>query len=159
MRTYAHKPRAKARRRYMTEAEYAVYQSRFQQHADANAPKTEDGAVKRGKHRNVKVEHDGIVFDSKKELRVWLSLSALAARGEITELRRQVRFELLPAVKLHGEKRTKPGLDYVADFVFIDAQGRQVVQDAKSKHTRTLAEYRTRKHMMKSLLNLDIEEV
>jgi hypothetical protein len=143
----------------MTEAEYSVYQSRFQQHADANSPKTPDGAVKRSKHGNVKVEHGGIVFDSKKELKHWLVLSAMEAAGEISGLRRQVRFELLPAVKLHGEKRTKPGLDYVADYVFTDAQGRQVVQDAKSKHTRKLDAYRIKKHAMKSLLNIDIEEV
>ena len=159
MRTFAHKPRAKARRRYMTESEYAVYQSRFHQHADANAPKTADGAVKRSKHGSVKVEHDGIKFDSKKELKCWLALSALAARGEITELRRQVRFELLPAAKLHGEKRTKPGWDYVADFVFTDSEGRQVVQDCKSKHTRTLSDFRAKKHAMKSLLGIDVEEI
>jgi hypothetical protein len=159
MRTYAHKPRAKARRRYMTEAEYEAHLSRVHQHADAHAPKTAGGAVKRSKHGNVKIEHGGIVFDSKRELKCWLVLKTLEAAGAITNLRRQVRFELLPAEKLHGEKRTKPGWDYVADFVFIDSEGRTVVQDCKSKHTRTLPEYRSKKHAMKSLLKIDVEEV
>jgi hypothetical protein len=92
MRTYAHKPRAKARRRYMTEAEYTVFQSRFHQHADANAPKTPDGTVKKAsKYRNQKVEHDGIMFDSKHELKCWLVLASCSTRLTLAKSERRRR--------------------------------------------------------------------
>jgi hypothetical protein len=161
MRTYANKPRAKARQRYMTEAEHAAHVANVGG-AKAAADLAREAAhreKKPSKYRNVKVEHHGITFDSKKELKCWLALKALEAAGEIADLRRQVRFELLPPEKLHGEKRTKPGWDYVADFVFTDSQGRMVVQDCKSKYTRTLSDFRSKKHAMKSLLKLDVEEI
>jgi hypothetical protein len=66
--------------------------------------------------------------------------------------------KLLDAVDL-GEKRKKKAMTYVADFAFTDANGRRVVQDAKSKMTRKLAEYRMKKHMMAALLGIVIEEV
>jgi len=76
--------------------------------------------------------------------------------GLISNLRRQVRYELLPGVKLHGEKRARPPIRYYADFVYLDGMGQEVIEDAKGKQT---PDYRTKKHMMKALLGLDIVEV
>lgn len=50
------------------------------------------------KYRNVKVRAiDGTVFDSHKEARRWQELLLLQKAGAITELRRQVEYELIPA--------------------------------------------------------------
>jgi hypothetical protein len=58
-----------------------------------------------------------------------LRLRALA--GEITELREQVPFELLPA-QYEGGECIERSCSYVADFVYTDvASGKQVVEDAK----------------------------
>lgn len=110
------------------------------------------------KYRNEKVEVAGIKHDSMKEARRWGELRLLERAGDITELRRQVSFELAPAVHLAGEKRKKPALRYVADFTYMRA-GQLVVEDAKSAPTRKLPAYRIKRHLMKTVLNLDIMEV
>jgi hypothetical protein len=132
----------------MTEVEYAAYQAGFHQHADANAPKTPQGTVKKkgGRYGISKVEHNGIVFDSAHELRCWLKLCDRQARGEISDLKRQVSFELARAVDL-GEKRKKKAMVYTADFTFIEG-GALVVADAKGNATAKLPDYRMRKHLL-----------
>ncbi|MCG4607161.1 hypothetical protein L0O74_12605, partial [Bifidobacterium longum] len=60
--------------------------------------------------------------------------------------------------KIAGEKRAKPALRYFADFTYLK-DGVQVVEDVKSVATRKLASYRSKKHMMKSVHDIDISEV
>ena len=102
---------------------------------------------KRGnKYKNVKISVDGEVFDSLKEFRRWLELKLLEQAGEISELRRQVPFELLPVQrepdKIGPRGGRKPGrviereAVYIADFVYKDADGQEVVEDCKGKRTR-----------------------
>lgn len=72
----------------------------------------------------------------------------------------QVKFVLAKGVKLAGETRKKPDLRYVADFVYVDAAtGETIVEDVKSNATRKLAAYRNKKHLMKVIYKLDINEV
>jgi hypothetical protein len=112
----------------------------------------------KAKFRNTKVEVDGQKFDSKKEAHRWSVLRILEEEGTIFNLVRQVTFSLQPAVNLAGEKRKKPALRYTADFVYV-AEDRLIVEDTKSDATRKLASYRNKKHLMKTLLKLDITEV
>ena len=102
---------------------------------------------KRGnKYKNVKISVDGEVFDSLKEFRRWRELKLLEQAGEISELRRQVPFELLPVQrepdKIGPRGGRKPGrviereAVYIADFVYKDADGQEVVEDCKGKRTR-----------------------
>ena len=65
-----------------------------------------------------KVEHNGIVFDSKEELEYYLLLLDREKKGEIEDLRIHKSFTLIPSYKL-GVKTIKP-LTYEADFVFYD---------------------------------------
>ena len=70
----------------------------------------------------------------------------LEKAGEIAELRRQVPFELLPVQrepdKIGPRGGRKPGrviereAVYIADFVYKDAEGREVVEDCKGMRTR-----------------------
>lgn len=120
--------------------------------APAAAPK------KVGKYRNRKVEHEGMTFDSEKELRRWRVLVLMQDAGHITELRRQVAFELAPAVRLDGEARMKTALRYIADAVYVQ-DGKLIVEDVKSKPTRTTAIYRAKKHLLATVHNLQIKEV
>lgn len=110
------------------------------------------------KYRSRKVKQDGITFDSRKEARRWAELQMMQAEGQISELRRQVAFVLAPSVKLEGEKRTKPALRYVSDFVYRQ-DGVQVVEDCKSAPTRKLPAYRIKKHLLKTVHGLEIKEV
>lgn len=108
------------------------------------------------KHGNTKVEVDGIIFDSKREAARYLHLSMLQRAGVISGLKHQVSFVLQPAVVLDG--RRKPEMRYIADFVYCQ-DGMEVIEDSKSPHLRKHPIYRNKKHLMKSVLGLDIIEM
>lgn len=107
------------------------------------------------KYRNRKTVVDGLVFDSQAEARRWKQLERLQQAGEITDLRRQVAFELVRGVKLLGALRATPALRYVADFAYTDRDGNQVVEDTKGMITPV---YRIKRHLMKAFYNIDILE-
>ena len=112
----------------------------------------------RSKYNAQRIEKDGMKFDSVKEYKRYIELTALMQRGEISELKCQVKFVLAPKVKIQGEKRAKPALRYFADFTYIE-NGAFVVEDVKSAITRKLASYRNKKHLMKTVHDIDIKEV
>lgn len=82
-----------------------------------------------GKYNNARVEVDGMQFDSMREAARWKELRLMERAGEISDLRRQVRYELVP--KLPGERP----VDYIADFVYRDKDGNEVVEDVKGVRT------------------------
>ena len=94
-------------------------------------------------------------FDSVKEYKCYIELTAQMQRSEISELKCQVKFKLAPKVKIAGEKRAKPALRYFADFTYI-RNGKLVLKDVKSVVTRKLVSYRSKKHLMKSVHDIDI---
>ena len=114
--------------------------------------------AKRNKFNATKIEKDGMRFDSQKEFKRYIELTAQMQRGEISELQCQVKFELAPKVKIAGEKRAKPALRYFADFTYL-CNGKLIVEDVKSAVTRKLASFRNKKHLMKSVHDIDISEV
>jgi hypothetical protein len=81
------------------------------------------------KYNNTKVRVDGMLFDSKREAARWQELKLLERAGEITELERQVEYELIPKQK--GERAAK----YIADFRYVDHEGKTVVEDTKGVKT------------------------
>ena len=87
-----------------------------------------------GKYRNRKCEYKGIHFPSKRERDRFIILEDMQAKGEISELRCQVKFELLEHQKLDG-KVVERAVDYIADFTYRDADGNLVVEDAKGFKT------------------------
>lgn len=72
---------------------------------------------------------DGQKFDSQKEYHRWCELKLLERAGKISELRRQVKFELIP--KQDGES----ACSYIADFVYRGEDGKTVVEDCKGMRT------------------------
>jgi Fe2+ transport system protein B len=108
---------------------------------------------KRAKYRNVKTEVDGLKFDSKKEAKRWVELKQLLDAGRISNLMRQVMFQLVPQVVLDGRKQQP--VKYVADFQY--QLGNQiVVEDVKGFKT---PEYRMKRKMMKAFLNIEVQEI
>lgn len=108
---------------------------------------------KRAKYRNVKTEVDGLKFDSKKEAKRWVELKQLLDEGRISNLMRQVVFQLVPQVVLDGRKQQP--VKYVADFQY--QLGNQiVVEDVKGFKT---PEYRMKRKMMKAFHDIEVEEV
>lgn len=100
------------------------------------------------KYRAKKVDSPDGKFDSKREYARWLVLKAAFAAGQITELRRQVPYTF----ELNGKKICK----YISDFVYLDKDGKTVVEDSKGFKT---PEYRLKKKLMKAFHDIDITEV
>lgn len=108
------------------------------------------------KYGNRKTVVDGVVFDSAREARRWQELKLLERAGEISHLRRQVPFELIPTQK-EGKRVVERAVTYVADFVYTDnATGGSVVEDAKGIRTK---EYILKRKMMRYLCGVIVREV
>lgn len=107
----------------------------------------------RNKYRNNPIIIDGIRFDSTKEGHRWCELQTLQKAGVISDLQRQVAYELQPAFYFQG-KKIRP-IQYVADFVYNEGNER-IVEDVKGVKTQ---EYKMKKKMMQYIYGIDIHEV
>ena len=125
------------------------------------------------KYYNIKTKTtDGLVFDSLKEARRWEQLLLLQKAGEISNLERQVAYELLPNQYESYERFSKKGerlkdgerlvekkVVYYADFVYVDTKtGERIVEDSKSPATRT-KEYIIKRKLMRLIHGIKIREV
>lgn len=88
----------------------------------------------RSKYHARKTVIDGITFDSRREADRYLVLKSMEKDGLIENLRRQVRYELIPAFDVDG-KHYRP-VFYVADFVYVE-DGKEIVEDVKGMRTDT----------------------
>lgn len=91
---------------------------------------------------------DGQVFDSVLEFHRWGMLRLLERAGRISDLKRQVSFELIP--KQDGER----ACNYVADFTYME-DGKLVVEDCKGFRT---PEYRLKRKLMLWVHGIKIKE-
>lgn len=106
------------------------------------------------KYGSKKITADGLTFDSRKEYFRWHELSLLEKAGEISQLQRQVRFELIPSQKIDGKVVERP-VHYVADFVYQE-NGQTVVEDTKGFKTK---DYILKRKMMLHTHGIRIREV
>lgn len=106
------------------------------------------------KYRNVTTVIDGEVFDSKKEAARWQELKLLERAHEISNLRRQVKYELIPN-QYEGTKLLERGIKYIADFVY-EENGQTVVEDTKGVRT---SEYKIKRKLMLYFHGIRIREV
>lgn len=99
----------------------------------------------RSKYHSRKVTVNGITYDSKKEATRHYELMLLERSGAISDLKRQVEFELIPPQKepdtigkrggvIKG-KTIEHAVKYVADFVYTE-NGKQIVEDTKGFKTK-----------------------
>ena len=114
------------------------------------------------KYRNTPTERvtaSGAVlrFDSQKEARGYDHLTLRQQAGEIHDLRLQVDFTLQEAYTDQEGRRVR-AIRYRADFTYRERDGRLVVEDVKSKPTRT-REYLIKRKLMKERRGIDITEV
>ena len=117
-------------------------------------------AEKPSKYHAEKVESrlaDGTphTFDSVKEAKRYSELAILLRAGEITDLRVQVPFELIPKQKKADGKEERP-CSYVADFVYKDNHGNEIVEDTKGIRTK---EYIIKRKIMLWRYGITIKEV
>ena len=123
------------------------------------------------KYNATKVTIDGHTFDSKKESNRYLDLKLLERGKVISDLRTQVKFELIPAqyapdevkVLKSGKEKIVKGkclereCSYIADFVYTDLRtGETVVEDSKGMRT---PEYVIKRKLMLWVHGIKILEV
>lgn len=125
----------------------------------------------KSKYYNIKTRaSDGTVFDSGKEARRYEELLILQRAGKITELQRQVHYELIPAQYETYERFSKSGdrlkdgrrlverkVEYVADFVYTNVEtGENIVEDTKGVKTK---DYIIKRKLMYAVHGIRIKEV
>ena len=123
------------------------------------------------KYHAEKVTVNGITFDSKKEARRYLELTALEQAGKIHGLRRQVKYLLIPEQRESCTERYKSGpkkgqfkpgrvlereCAYYADCDYYTEDGTHVVEDVKGMRTK---EYRLKRKMLLYKYQIRISEV
>ena len=106
------------------------------------------------KYGSRKVTRDGITFDSQKEYKRFCELRLLERAGKVTDLQRQVKFELIPSQKVDG-KVVERAVNYVADFVY-EQDGKTVVEDTKGFKTK---DYIIKRKLMLYVHGIRIVEV
>ena len=120
------------------------------------------------KYRNTKLNIDGEIFDSRKELKRYQELRLMESAGEIKDLKRQVKYILIPTQREPDTVGKRGGIKkgrllekecaYWADFEYTDKSGNTVVEDVKSEITRT-TEYRIKRKLMLYRYGIRIQEV
>lgn len=123
------------------------------------------------KYKNKKITIDGITFDSIREGNRYRELKLLEKAGQISLLRCQVKFVLIPAQfgkptekytrgPKTGQYKRGEVLErecaYIADFVYIDADGKKVVEDTKGMRTK---DYIIKRKLMLERHGIRIKEV
>jgi hypothetical protein len=117
---------------------------------------------KQNKYGNVKTERNGIIFDSKKESTVFSDFEWKERLGVISNLQRQVKYELIPAQYkiIDGKKKCiEKSCAYVADIVYKDNETNETfVIDVKSPATRTDS-YIIKRKLMLQKYGIQIKEL
>ena len=85
--------------------------------------------MSRSKHGNIKVQLDGLTFDSRAEAEHYSYLKLLLQAEHIKDLEVHPRYEIQPAFEYRGRKIRK--IEYVADFGYVE-DGRYKVVDTIS---------------------------
>ena len=119
----------------------------------------------KSKYHNRKITRDGVTFDSRKEFRRYEELQLLQQAGEIANLRRQVKFVLIPTQREPSKIGTRGGVKkgrlierecaYIADFVYTE-NGKIVVEDTKGLRTK---DYIIKRKLMLYVHNIRVREV
>ena len=107
------------------------------------------------KYRNIKSGK----YDSKKEKYRADLLKLLEKQGEISNLKEQVKFELIPSQYevINNKKRcVEKSCSYIADFTYCDVHGNFIVEDAKGFKTK---DYIIKRKLMLSVHGIKIKEV
>ena len=128
----------------------------------AAAPKTEK---RESKYHAQKVQGcliDGTphTFDSVKEADRYAELAILQRAGQISDLRVQVPFELVPKQKKANGKTERPIL-YVADFTYMQ-NGEKVVEDVKGYRdpsSAAYAKFTIKRKLMLWIHGIEVKEV
>lgn len=118
------------------------------------------------KYKSHKTSVNGVNFDSRKEADRYIELNLLSRSGAIKGLKRQVKFELIPAQyepdiisqrgKVKKGKLIERAVSYIADFVYTDENGKTVVEDTKGFRTK---DYIIKRKLLLYMHGIRIKEI
>lgn len=111
---------------------------------------------KENKYKNTKIKIGNEKFDSKKEYNRYIELCEMQKNGEIKDLKRQVKFILVPSQKNIDGKVIELPITYIADFVYLDKNLFMVVEDTKGHKTK---DYIIKRKLMLYLRKIKIREI
>ena len=124
---------------------------------------------KQSKWHNTPCEYNGIKFASHKERDRYIFLKSLEDKGVISDLKRQVRYTVCPAV--YGERevqlKTKTKIEkftrqiasyYYADFTYI-LNGELVVEDVKGAEGVETEVFRLKAKLMLAYNGIEVKKV
>lgn len=115
----------------------------------AHFVETGEEEAPRNKFNAEKKECNGRVFHSKMEADRAVELQWGESLGEISNLRYQVRYEVIP------EQKGESAVFYIADFVYLRKDGQEVVEDSKGHRTEA---YRIKRKLMLKVHGIRILE-
>lgn len=121
---------------------------------------------KENKYHAEKCEYNGEVFDSRKEMDRYIQLKLLERCGQVSNIRRQVKYELIPAQREEDKIGKRGGVlkgnvieksvVYRADFVYTDRNGDEIVEDVKGIRTK---EYILKRKLMLYVHGIRVKEI
>ena len=125
--------------------------------------------IKRSKYGNRKVTIEGINFDSEREAKRYLILKEYQNKGDISDLKLQVVYELIPAIKelktvvlktktIQKEVTIQQAITYRCDFTYIKDE-KLIVEDVKISPKMLPPEYKLKKKLLRYVHGIDIREV
>ncbi len=125
--------------------------------------------AKKSKYNNKKIVNEFGTWDSKKEFKRWLVLKEADAQGMITDLQRQVKFELIPAVREKYIKHLKTKdkecertiqlpITYTCDFQYTK-NGETIIEDVKASPKMLPKDFVLKEKMMFALKGIKIKRV
>jgi len=130
--------------------------------------------VRKAKYNAKKFIIDGMTFDSRKEADRYRYLRDLQAKGLISGLRCQVRYELIPAQYeptgdvyrsgprkgQHKMRLAERPVAYIADFVYNDGAGDLIVEDVKGfKGSKAYDLFAIKRKLMRYVHGIEVKEV
>ncbi len=115
--------------------------------------------MSRAKYGNKRLTIDGVTWDSKREYQRWLVLRQAEKDGLISDLERQPKYELVPAIKEKYVKHLKTKdkecertaqlpIAYTADFRYIK-DGKVIVEDVKASKYMLPKEFTIKSKLMR----------
>lgn len=105
-----------------------------------------------------KVNLDGETFDSRKEALRYQELKLMQRAGVITDLQRQVKFEIIPQCKTIDGRKAQARY-YIADFTYCE-RGMLVVEDVKGYRKGAVYElFKLKKALMRWVHGIEIKEI
>ena len=142
----------------------SLYEAQMARNAAKKAASAPKPKSKGGKYHAEPCIIGGMRFASKKEARRWAELYAMEQRGEISNLRTQVKFVLVPTQREPDVIGPKGGITpgkvlekeaaYIADFVYTE-NGVEIVEDSKGFRTDV---YRLKRKLMRYFYGIAIRE-